>query len=102
MGTSSRVITTRLDKLFSPGFASRLPLSLATVVLVPPIALFPVVQLVFERALGLLSTMIYSIQHKIRMLTEAFCKGGTSKKAGKEISTAEMVPTPGWSCHVPI
>ena len=47
-------------------------------------AIFLAIQVVHGRALGLLPAMICSIQHGLRTLTETFCKGTPTKKAGKE------------------
>ena len=58
---------------------------------ISPTMLFLVVQLVYGRALGLLPTMVRSVQYGLRTLVDTSCREGISRKAGKEI----VVPRDG-------
>ena len=55
-------------------------------------ALFPAIQLVFGEVLGLLAAMVCCIQHGHCMLTKAFCKEATSKKATKALLKDGLSP----------
>jgi len=59
--------------------------------------LFPAVQLVFNKPLGLLPAMVCSINHGLRTLTAAFCKKGTAKprtEGGAELQMPRDGPLP--------